>query len=48
MLVAGGRTKEVSMGEVSTVKKELENMPPLTWLVIDRAKGKKGEKTPAA
>lgn len=28
MLVARGRTKEVSWGEVSTVKKELENMPP--------------------
>lgn len=30
MLVAGGRTKEVSWREVSTVKKELENMPPPT------------------
>lgn len=28
MLVARGRTKEVSWREVSTVKKELENMPP--------------------
>lgn len=30
MLVARGRTKEVSWREVSTVKKELENMPPPT------------------
>lgn len=30
MLVARGRTKEVNWREVSTVKKELENMPPPT------------------
>lgn len=30
MLVARGRTKEVSWREVSTVKKELENRPPPT------------------
>lgn len=41
MLVAGGRTKEVSRREISIVKKKLENIPPPTWLVIGRARGKK-------
>lgn len=41
MLVAGGRTKEVSRREISIVKKEQGNIPPPTWLVIGRARGKK-------
>lgn len=42
MLVAGGRTKEVSWREVSTVKKELENMPPPTPVNYWQGKGKRG------
>lgn len=42
MLVAGGRTKEVSWREVSRVKKELENMPPPTPVNYWQGKGKDG------
>lgn len=42
MLVAGGRTKEVSWREVSRVKKELENMPPPTPVNYWQGKGKEG------
>lgn len=49
MLVAGGRTKEVSWREVSTVKKELENMPPPTPVNYWQGKGeRRGHRTPAA
>lgn len=50
MLVARGRTKEVSWREVSTVKKELENMTPPTLVNYwpGQARGKKGSLNPSS
>lgn len=42
MLVAGGRTKEVSWRKVSPVKKELENIPPPSPVNYSQGQGRGG------